>query len=554
MQFNLKSKITNHAIDLSSLAERVIVGPQEEVLRTIESFNHTFNSNIRCTKRFRWEPGFYKKLNALQIKAMSLDKFPRTVQSAFNKVANGDWYHRRLRDQAKKIDTMLYQLRSNNMMFQDNTEAVTEQTAAWFNSIMSTADVMNETDNGYLFEIYHAMDSEYDKDYIVFVITVDGYNMDIGTSDIYAPIECGKVKMYVALDLIKVIGGAISGSDLSFGREYQHSGYHLGGQYFPTNCSLHFPYISGGRGWSSRVLNFMGTISDYTVMDDGIRDNDPGTDGYTALCFGDVKDQILKPLASGRLDEAVFWLNKWGSFYHISRTSPLNNYTKMYHGTPEVLYGGNMIGLLSSKNSQHCDYTVPIDQSESYCDIYECTLRDGCSKYETAYATVDDNMLAMREQILANYMFNNGMRIDILEDEERFIELTEHSLNTMEASWSTAERHWIDMRDHIQSYFGINVVKDTMLYVMASACREVDFGNAMSNMEGYDMGIDGFEGWLDNYFPERTIDVEILEGNEASDHDGESATLEDRLTMENQLLEHYSSTGRGIPIQIRERV
>ena len=166
MQFNLKSKITDHSIDLNSLAERVIVGPQEEVLRTIESFNHTFNSDIRCTKKFRWEPGFYKKLNALQIKAMSLDKFPKSVKSAFNKVANNDWYFRRLREKTRNIDTMLYRLRSNNMMFQDNTDAVTEQTAAWFNSIMSTAEVMNAADNGYLFEIYHAMCYELNKDYI----------------------------------------------------------------------------------------------------------------------------------------------------------------------------------------------------------------------------------------------------------------------------------------------------------------------------------------------------------------------------------------------------
>lgn len=554
MQFNLKSKITNHSIDLNSLAERVIVGPQEEVLSKINSFNEAFNSDIRCTKRFRWEPGFYKKLNALQLKSLSLDKFPKSVSSAFNKVANADWHHRRLREQSKQIDTMLYQLRSNNMMFQDNTDAVTEQTAAWFNNIMSTAEVMNNEDNGYLFEIYHAKDGEYNKDYIVFVITIDGFNMDIGTSDVYAPIECGKVKMYVALDLIKVIGGAVSGSDINFGREYQHSGYHLGGQYFPTDGNLQFPYISGGRGWSSRVLNYITPGLDYTVIDDGVRDNNPGADGYTALCFGDVKNQILQPMASGRLDEVVFWLNKWGSFYHISRTSPLNNYTKMYHGTPEVLYGGRMKDLLSSKNSQHCDYIVPTNQSESYCDIYECTLRSGCSKYETAYATVDDDIIAMREQILANHMFNSGLRIGSLEDKERLIELTEHSLNTMEASWATAERHWIDMRDHIQSYFGIRVVKDSMLYVMASACREVDFSDAMSNMEGYDMGVDGFKGWLDNYFPERTIDVGILEDNETNDHDGESAALEDRLTMEHQLLEHYSSTGRGIPIQIRERI
>ena len=62
MQFNLKSKITNHSIDLSNLAERVVVGPQEEVLRKIESFNIMFHADIRCTKRFRWEPGLSNQL------------------------------------------------------------------------------------------------------------------------------------------------------------------------------------------------------------------------------------------------------------------------------------------------------------------------------------------------------------------------------------------------------------------------------------------------------------------------------------------------------------
>ena len=548
MQFNLKSKITNHAIDLSSLAERVIVGPQEEVLRTIENFNATFNTDIRCTKKFRWEPGFYKKLNALQIKSMSLDRFPKTVKSAFNKVSNGDWYYRRLREQSQKIDTMLYQLRSNNMQFQDNSDAVTEQTSEWFNNIMSTAEVMNAQDNGYLFEIYHAIDSEYRKDYIVFVITIDGFTMNIGTNDTYAPIECGKVKMYVALDLIKIIGGAISNADLTFGRQYQHSGYHLGGQYFPLERKLTFPFISGGRGWSSRVLNFAETNSDYTRIDNFIEDDNPGTDGYTALCFGDVQNQILKPMASGRLDEVVFWLNKWGGFYNINRTSPLNNYVKMYHGAPEALYGGLMAGRLSDKSSYHCDYNPPVDKLESYCDMHACKLRVGCSKYETAYATLDEDVLAMREQILANWILANNRSFSV--NDEQFIAFTDNSLSCMDQNWGTAESHWDSMRDAIQSYFGINVYKDTMLYVMASASREVNFADTIEYMGDYDMGIEGFHEWLDNCYTGRTMTPEIAALEEVDVRSNPSCTA----SMERELLEHYSSTGRGIPIQIRERV
>ena len=457
MQFNLKSKITDHSIELSNLAERVVVGPQEEVLRTIENFNHMFNSNIRCTKKFRWEPGFYKKLNALQLKTLSLDQFPKSVKSAFNKVANNDWYHRRLRDQTKTIDSMLYQLRANNMMFQDNTEAVTEKTSEWFNNIISTAELMNNEDNGYLFEIYHAISNDNIKDYVVFVITIDGFNIDIGTSDNFAPIKTGKVKMYIALDMIKIVGGAISGSSLSFGRQYQHSGYHLGGQYFPLERDLQFPFISGGRGWSSRVLNFTETNSDYNRIDDLIGDDEPGKDGYTALCFGDLQNQILKPMSSGKLDEVVFWLNKWGSFYNINRTSPLNNYIKIYHGTPKKLYTGNMTGILNAKNSQHCDYRLPENQVESYCDRYECTMRVGCSKYESMYSTIDEDTISMREQILANYMLNHDISWNALEDELDRREYMQTALNTMETNWQTSERYWIEMRDNIQSLSLIHI-------------------------------------------------------------------------------------------------
>ena len=233
MRFKLISTITNHSINLNNLAERVIIGPQEEVLRTIDNFNQRFRSDIRCTKRFRWEPGFYKKLNKLQINVMDLERQPKTVQSAFNRVENNNWHYRHLNTEARKIDNMLYQLRANNLMFQDNSEAVTENTTEWFNTITNTAEELNNADNGYLFDVYHAIETQSNKDCIVFVITIDGFTMEIGNGNVSTPVECGKIKMYIALDMLQVIGAAISNSSLHFGRDHVHSGYYIGGQYFP---------------------------------------------------------------------------------------------------------------------------------------------------------------------------------------------------------------------------------------------------------------------------------------------------------------------------------
>ena len=547
MKYSLQSKITDHSIDLNNLAERVIVGPQEEVLRGIESFNHRFRTDIKCTKTFRWEPGFYKKLKALQLKTMGFDKSSRTVRTSFSKVANNDWYYRQLKQSVTRIDGMLYTLRSNNMTFQDNTESVTESTYEWFNNIMSTTEVINNGDNPYTFNVYHAKGSdELQKDYILFIIEVDEFNMDIGNNDNYAPIKTGKVKMFIALDLVRVIGAVISDRVTNFGNEYMHHGHRLGGQYLPTAKGLYFPYVSSGRGYHSRVIDYS-LVNDYSKMHttDQEHEEESGLDGYTSLCLGDLKDKILIPMAKGRLDEVMFWLNKWGGFYNINTTGPLNNYTKMYHGAPAVLYNDGMDGILSPRSSRNCEYTVPIVQSESYCDIYECTMRDVCSRYENAYTIVDDEVKAMREQILANYMISKRYEFEVLADSNERHELLDRALNQMDRNWGTAEAHIDDMMNDIQSYFSINVSRNSMMYIMASLAREVNYSETREYMDDYDNGEIGFYDWLDQHYGNRTIDPEIIPMEVAS-----SEPVRDTSELERMLLESYSASGRGIPISL----
>jgi hypothetical protein len=548
MQFNLKSEITDHSIDLNDIAERVIVGPQEEVLSKINAFNFRFGSDIRCTKTFRWEPGFYKKLHALQLKVMKLTTFPKNVKTAFNRISNNEWYARQLNRDVTSIDSMLYRLRSNRITFQDNSESVIESTHEWFNNIMSTTEVINNTDNEYNFKVYHAQgNDDMNKDYIVFIIEVDSFNMNIGKSTLYAPIKTGKVKMFIALDLVQIIGGAISGNELRFDNRYQHHGYHLGGQYVPLNKGLEFPYISSGRGYSSRVINY-NEVQSYTRMDETSANTYEGSnkDGYTSLCFGDLKDRILKPMSKGRLDEVMFWLNSWGSFYNINTTGPLNNYTKMYYGSPSALYDGDMDGLLSHRTSGSCEYNLPLIQSESYCDAYECTMRSVCRKYENAYTVVDDAILAMREQILANYMISRGHNFETLSDEAIYSSRMDRALVQMNDNWSAAEDHINRMVRNIHTYFAINVDSESMLYIMASLVREISFAETIDHMEDYEMGADGFYSWLDSYYHDRTITPQIIPmETETSEHNTTSE-------LERELLESYSASGRGIPIQVTE--
>jgi hypothetical protein len=124
---------------------------------------------------------------------------------------------------------------------------------------------------------------------------------------------------------------------------------------------------------------------------------------------------------------------------------------------------------------------------------------------------------------------------------------TEISLTNIEENWNTAVSHWPEVRDSINIYFGVAVDPESMQYIMASSARDVNYSESINAMEDFDMGSDGFYDWLDAYYGNRTITPGLIP-MENNDHDEMEPS-----DMERQLLEHYSSTGRGIPIQIRER-
>jgi hypothetical protein len=85
------------------------------------------------------------------------------------------------------------------------------------------------------------------------------------------------------------------------------------------------------------------------------------------------------------------------------------------------------------------------------------------------------------------------------------------------------------------------------MYIMASLAREVSYGDTMEYMDDYDNGEIGFYDWLDQHYPNRTINPEIIPMEVAS-----SEPVRDTNELERMLLEAYSASGRGIPIQVHQ--
>ena len=72
---------------INQISEKVLMGPQAEVLENINIFNETFSSAIGVTKTFRWSPGIYDKIKELlHREVFQWDKRCNKVESLLSRI------------------------------------------------------------------------------------------------------------------------------------------------------------------------------------------------------------------------------------------------------------------------------------------------------------------------------------------------------------------------------------------------------------------------------------------------------------------------------------
>ena len=120
--------------------------------------------------------------------------------------------------------------------------------------------------------------------------------------------------------------------------------------------------------------------------------------GFSNVCFGSFDSEIREAAWTGDVIALFTYLDSWTKNFNVGRTGPLNGYDKMFHGIwPEMQTEvwestGNM---RSSDRMENCRYAMVLnherpDQETSYCDRYECTLRNSCPSYREVYIPAEE--------------------------------------------------------------------------------------------------------------------------------------------------------------------
>ena len=120
-------RIQEYNPNLTEIAERVLLGPQADILEKINQFNNYYQTNLKCTKMFRWSPGVSQQVKeAYERFILRWDMKYGGVEQFFKRIENRDYTHKNMARMLNDINNRMSGLRREGLSMQDNGDLVAE--------------------------------------------------------------------------------------------------------------------------------------------------------------------------------------------------------------------------------------------------------------------------------------------------------------------------------------------------------------------------------------------------------------------------------------------
>ena len=385
-----RNNFLNGINNMNEIIEQIALGPQEEVISLIDNLNQRWNTDFRCTPTFRWQPGFYKKLKEESGKISKVNIQKNKVSTYKNQIANGRWAIDQFLTKIDQIDQKLYFLRNSGVIFQDNTEDVNRVLGEYKNTIESTMANALELYPNMNISVYHGLHTNgyhSNRSYngtnhaISFHVYIEdvAMNINIGGESVVVPM--GDLDLMICVDLIKNVMNRIRNARVTQGAMGGgHTNPWNGAIFHPHEPEILFPYISDQR-WHRDQLRVTFSEGQNTSSE------------FSNICFGSFDTEIREAAWTGDILALFTYLDSWTKNFNVGTTGPLNGFDKMFHGIwPEMLTEAWEASgrLRPADRMDNCRYANVLnqeqpDQETSYCDRYNCTIRNNCLSYRSLY-------------------------------------------------------------------------------------------------------------------------------------------------------------------------
>ena len=382
--------------NIQCLADRLLIGPQRDLLRKVQDFNGRYGLNLNITRTYRWSPGYMDQIKDFMVDRYIEKHMKRKISTFFNQIDNKSWMLSSFSRTLREIEDTLTEKRRTRAIFQDNSDIIEDRWEILHKIIVKETKKVQDTMEhvGFQSEIVQSENQKYS---LSFTWAFPEMDMNIFVGQNYFPVEMGKVEVNITFDIDDLVTQLCNDGSVQF--------VTLGED---ENCGIIFTNICRGNnygkiaGWyepkhiggNRRLLHpFISSYQNETRIIDG--------NGFTSTCLGDLTGRIWSELSKMDLLSTTLTLQQWLTTFNARDTRPLNNIRRTFWGLPERLNDPRFLNVYPM-NADQCNYPSPeIEHFEDredavsagfhtdYCDTINCGLRDACRYYRFINNTGD---------------------------------------------------------------------------------------------------------------------------------------------------------------------
>ena len=319
--------------NVSELVDNILVGPQGEVLETLETLKDRYNCNLGVSKSFTLKPGGYNEIKrAYNEHVLRHDMKPRGVESIFKRIQDFRWRESGFKTSLLNLEYKLKDLKSNGIKWQDNTDQFEEEFIKVKSSIISQLEVAKELYPNIEIQC-RVMETSASK-----AILKQQYSY--GGNAHFVGINGYSVNDYIVLFIIKIKNANMC-THIMMGDETKRFNHTIGDVYIASGTFL-LPLIS--RHWgreeflqtapSTNITHFLEAIyldsfglnkHPYISQNDDryrYHTGDSITSGN--VCLGSMRESIRASIINVDILAHITTLVSWATNYYVPQTNPLN--------------------------------------------------------------------------------------------------------------------------------------------------------------------------------------------------------------------------------------
>ena len=482
---------SRYSINVRSAMEDLYIGPQAEVLRTLNEINERwFHRNPDCklgvTNKFRWKPGTYDKLKkGLMSEWLCWDKKCNGMYSLFSRERT--YAKNRLKEELIRLDNTLANFRSEGQTFLSDRDEITEK----FNLFRNLIDSFVEE----LIKIYPNIS-----------VTVENENEAFNQHKIQITIPVKEINISVAVGnreetrLLK--------DKIRFGGMNIHIYLHIA-RWFNTlypylkddgtlNKRTNVQSLFNNIGMKATIYpNYLGTYHPYVSIRSNYGQN------YGNVCLGNMQNDIYKSFLTFNDELFIFHLHNWMSTFKCGVTGPLNNIAYGFIGKPKE-YSNSFFDVVAPRSTEQCwqdqgkflETTGIIKQ----CDKSECLLRRTCTDYQKNVFVADNDAKIDKYMskntgwdsfIVETLEMESNNEISSEEDEDvvGFIHMLQDIMysNQFTIDWNfVTEAYRYKKSSMFLEYFHYAAEQGWIMYIEGLSDKESDFMDGFKSIHTHD--------------------------------------------------------------------